>query len=165
MNVHGFCARACAIAVLVAMAGCRQDPVSKALRFAESGDKYMVAHRWKEAIVEYGNAIKAQPDDADIHYKKAWACQEAGDLPSAYRAFARAADLNPSNVDAHLRAGGLLLAAGEFDAARLRAEEALRADGQNVAAHLLLGNALGALNAPSQAIQQIEEALRIAPTS
>ncbi len=155
--------RCVALLTFVAVSGCRSDPVATSRRFSERADRYMTAHRWKEAIVEYGNAIKAQPNNADVYYKRAWAYGEVGDLPSAYQAYARAADLSPSNVDAHLRAARLLLEAGEFDAARLRAARALEVDPKNADAHLLIGNALAGLNELSHAIPQIEEAIRIAP--
>jgi putative PEP-CTERM system TPR-repeat lipoprotein len=153
------------VAALLVAGACRHDPVADARRFTKNADAYMAAKRWKEAVIEYGNAIKAQPEDADAYYKRAQAYAAIGDPKGAYTAYARAADLNPANVDAQLKAGTLLLAAGQYEAARSRAELALAADDKSAAAHILLGNALAGLNSPARALEQIEEAIRLDPDS
>jgi tetratricopeptide (TPR) repeat protein len=144
---------------------CNRDPAARARELERKADGYAARQQWKEAIIEYSNAIKAAPNAAGLHDKRARAYSASGDARAAYAGYARAADLDPSNVDAQLRAGDLLLAANDFEGARARAERALAVDRRNVAAHVLLGNALIGSNEPSQALKQIEEALKLDPSS
>jgi Tfp pilus assembly protein PilF len=84
------------------------------------GDGYVSRGQFKEAVLEYGNAIKARKDWAEAYYSRARAYTSLDDPVHAYEAYARAADLDPANVDAQLQAGALLVAAGVYKAARLR---------------------------------------------
>jgi hypothetical protein len=46
------------------VSGCRQDPVAKAAEFVASADRYVQNRQYKEAILEYRNALEHQPDSA-----------------------------------------------------------------------------------------------------
>jgi tetratricopeptide (TPR) repeat protein len=146
------------------LSACSEDPQQASQKFAARADGYVARQQYKEASIEYRNALKAVPNDAATRYKLGRAYQESGDLVNAYAEFARAADLDPSNVDAQMRAGTLLLAAREFDAARTRAELALKADPSHVPAHILLGNANAGLNESAAALRQIEQAISLDPS-
>ena len=123
----------------------------------------MAQQKFREATIEYRNALQAQPQRAEAHYKLAQAYRLSGDLPKAYTDYAQAGDLDPSNVDAHVQAGTLLLHAGQFDDARRRAERALEADPKSVRALILLGNANAGLHETGRALQQVEQAIAIDP--
>ena len=119
--------------------GCSPDPAKAARRYIASGDAYVAKHQYREAVIEYKNAVKQQPQLAEAHYKLAQAYTASREPVKAYGSFARAADLQPTNVDAQIEAGSILLAAGEFDMARTRAELALTVQPQNPTALILLG--------------------------
>ena len=153
----------CVVAAMVVIAACSSDPKIQAERFVAAGDSYVGQHKYKEAILEYRNAITAQPSRADVHYKLARAYMETGDAVKAYGSFSQAADLDPSNVDAQLQSGELLLMAGQYDEARARAELALKADAKSARAHILFGNALSGLNDTTRAIKQMEQAITLDP--
>jgi putative PEP-CTERM system TPR-repeat lipoprotein len=146
------------------VAGCSDDPATKARQFVASGDEYSARKNRDEAIIQYRNAIKVQPQWAEPHYKLAQAYEAGADYVNAYAEYARTADLEPSNLDAQIKAGTLLLVAGEFDAARTRAELALKADPTHAPAHILLGNAHAGLNELSSALRQIEQAISLEPS-
>ena len=152
------------VIVALAAAGCARDPMTKAQRYVASGDDYAKKNQRDEAIIQYRNAIKAQPEWSEPHYKLAQTYEAAGDHVNAYGQYARAADLDPSNVDAQMRAGTLLLVSGEFADARTRAERALKADPKSAAAHILLGNAHAGLAEPALALRQIEQAINLEPS-
>jgi tetratricopeptide (TPR) repeat protein len=154
-----------ALCAAVTVAACSADPQEVSRKYVASGDGYVERGQFKEAIIEYRNALKATPDAADIRYKLGRAYEESGDPVNAYTELSRAADLNPTNVDAQVRTGTLLLVAREFDAARTRAELALKADPNLVAGHILLGNAMAGLNETAPALRQIEQAISLDPLS
>jgi len=152
------------LALVVVAQGCSRDPTARSREFEKKADAYAARLQWKEALIEYSNAIKATPD-AGLYAKRARAYLAIGDVRSAYAAYGRAADLEPSNVELQLEAGRLLLAANDFEGARVRAERALAINRTSAAAHVLLGNALIGSNEASQALKQIEEALKLDPSS
>jgi tetratricopeptide (TPR) repeat protein len=147
-----------------AASACSRDPHKRAEKYVNRADSYVARRQYKEAIIEYRNALKATPDAAAVRYKLGRAYQDSGDPVQAYAAFARAADLDPSNVDAQMRAGTLLLVAREFEAARTRAELVLKANPNHAPAHILLGNALAGLNETAPALRQIEQAISLDPS-
>jgi tetratricopeptide (TPR) repeat protein len=147
-----------------AAAACSKSPEELVKQYEASGDAYVARRQFKEAVIEYRNALKASPARADIHHKLGRAYEESGDPVSAYAEFARAADIDPSNLDAQMRAGTLLLVAREFEAARMRAELAIKADPSHVPAHILLGNTLAGLNETAGALRQIEQAIDLDPS-
>jgi tetratricopeptide (TPR) repeat protein len=153
------------MALALVPAACNRDPSAKAASHAKRGDAYVQKRQLPEAIIEYGNALKATPNDPAVRYKLARAYDGSGDVAKAYKEYARAADLDPSNLDAQLRAGNLLLAAGQFELARTRAELALKADPKHVPALILLGNASAGLKDIVSALKQIEQAIELDPTS
>src|SRR5581483_11479694 len=119
------------LALVVAVQGCTRDPAARARHFEQKADAYAARRQWKEAQIEYSNAIKAAPNTGSLYLKRARAYRSAGDLRSAYAAYGRAAELEPSNVQVQLEAGTLLLGASDFEAARARAERVLAADPSN----------------------------------
>ena len=90
----------CLVIAATAIAGCNRDPKVKAQKYAAAGDSYVAQKKYKEAILEYRNALAAQPTRADLHYKLAKAYMETGDPVKAYGSYSQAADLDPSNLQA-----------------------------------------------------------------
>ncbi|MGH9142881.1 MAG: tetratricopeptide repeat protein [Vicinamibacterales bacterium] len=154
------------VAPMIALtAACAGDPVASAHRHGDKGDLYAAQQRFKEAVIEYSNAIQLQPEWAAAHYKRARAYMSLGDPVHAYQSFARVADLEPSNIDAQLQAAALLISGGEFEAAQLRATIALQHDPDDVRAHIVLGNALAGLKDLRRAIAQMEQAIALDPSN
>ena len=156
---------AMAVTAFIAAAACDTDPQAKATKHALRADAYAAKKQYAEAIIEYGNALKATPQDAVVRHKLARVHDASGDPVKAYREYAHAADLDPSNLDAQMRAGSILLAAGEFERARTRAELVLKVDPRHVPALILLGNASAGLRDMAAALRQIEQAVALDPNS
>jgi tetratricopeptide (TPR) repeat protein len=158
-------AAAVAIACAFPLAGCHRDPNQQAARHTARADAYLARHQLPEAIIEYGNALKATPEATAVHYKLARVYESSGDIAKAYQEYARTADLDPSNLDAQMRAGNILLGAGEFQLARTRAELALKAHPNHVPALILLGNASAGLKDTVSALRQVQQAIDLDPSS
>src|SRR5512133_2330474 len=80
-------------------------------QYFASGNRYLQNKQYKEAIVEYRNAVQKDPNHGQARLRLAEACAATGDVRNAYRESVRAADLLPASVEAQLRAGTFLLAA------------------------------------------------------
>jgi putative PEP-CTERM system TPR-repeat lipoprotein len=150
-----------AILSLAVVAGCSKN----AQQYYASGDKYFAQQKYKEAVVEYRNAILKDPKFGDAHFKLAEAYVRVGDAGGAVREYVYAADLLPGKLEAQLKAGSFLLLASRYDDAKVRAERALKIDPKNLEAQLLLGNATFGLKDLEAAVHQIEEAIQLDPKS
>lgn len=159
--------RALTIAALViaVTTACSVDQDTKKRQFVAAGDSFASQKEFKEALVEYRNAVQIDPMFGEARLKLAGAYEQVGDGASALNEYVRAADLLPNDVALQLKAGAYLIASRRVDDALARADAALKLQPDNVEAHILRGNALGGLNNFDQAIKEIEEALRLDPAS
>jgi tetratricopeptide (TPR) repeat protein len=72
---------------------------------------YFEKQEFKKAIIEYKNAIQAEPKFALGHYQLALAYLKTGEQREAFAEFSRTVDLNPENLDAQLKLGQFYLLA------------------------------------------------------
>lgn len=149
--------------VLVAAAGCLRDRDTAKREYVRSGDKHFADKKYREAIVEYRNAVEQDERLGEARYKLARAYAMAEDRANAEREFVRAADLMPENAAAQLDAAKALILAGQFEDAKTRAEAVLKKDPKNVDAHILRGNATAGLRDLEGAVSALEEAIELAP--
>ena len=147
------------------LAACSTDPAAATRRYIESGDRYAQQGKYKEAAIEYRNAIKRTPQSVDAHTKLAEVAARANDTATAVGEVLRLAELKPADVAAQVRAGSIYLLAGRYDDARRSAESALRVDAADPGAHILLGQALAALHDPQKSEASFREGVRVAPQS
>jgi tetratricopeptide (TPR) repeat protein len=151
------------LTLLVAAAGCSRDPDIAKREYVRSGDRYVEQQKFREAIVEYRNAVQQDPRFGEARLKLADAYLQVGEVGNAYREYVRAADLLPEDFEAQLKAGELLLLGEQYEDAQARAERALVIAPGDVKALIVRANALAGLNNVDEAIADIEEAIRSAP--
>jgi putative PEP-CTERM system TPR-repeat lipoprotein len=155
--------RTLALALLIAAAGAAcSKPASY---FYESGNTYLTAKQYPEAIVQYRSAIAKDPQYGQAHAKLAEAYGASGDALNSTREYVRAADLMPKDIGVQLKAARGLLMAGQFEDARTRAQRILEVEPKNVEAQILRGNALAGLKDFDGAVADVTEALKTAPDS
>jgi Tfp pilus assembly protein PilF len=65
---------------------CKGDPQAKRAVHMQKGEVYVAQEKYKEAGIEFGNAIKADPKDAQAYYKLAlvFLKQVEAQLPNAF---------------------------------------------------------------------------------
>jgi tetratricopeptide (TPR) repeat protein len=79
----------------VALVSCNRDPNVAKKRYLESGNKYFEKGRYKEASIQYRNAIKIDPKYGEAHYRLALTAlkqQPTPDYVGAVRALRRAVE-------------------------------------------------------------------------
>ena len=150
-------------AILLLTAGCSKDPEVAKREYVRSGDAYVAKKQYKEAVVEYRNAVQRDPRFGEARAKLADAYFQTGEVENAFREYIRAADLLPNDVTAQLKAGEMLLVGKRYEDAKARAEAALTRAPQNVDAQILKANALAGLNNVDDAVKEVEDAIRRAP--
>ena len=96
---------------------CSSTPAELTARHAKQGDGYVQKEKYKEAVIEYKNAVKAGPNDASLRFKLAKAAWEARDFPTAFQELRKAVELDPGNYEAQTKLGEFYVAAGKTEEA------------------------------------------------
>ena len=110
------------LAAATLFAGCSRNPEVRKKKFLDSGNAYFDKGQYREANIEYQNAIQVDPKFADAHYRLAQSLMKQGDFSHAYQELVRAVEFDPSNWKAQLDLGNLLLAGRQFQQAHDRAQ-------------------------------------------
>ena len=91
--------------------GCSRDPNIRKQKFLESGDRYFDKGKYREAAIQYANALQVDSRFAQAHYKLGETYLKLGDGSRAVQELSRAVDLAPDNYDAHIDLANLWVAA------------------------------------------------------
>lgn len=155
------------VAVALACAGaaaCSEDQGVRKRNYLESGNRYFEGGRYREAVVEYRNALEVDSSFGPAHARLAETYERLGNSADAFVEYVRAADTLPDDLLIQLKAGNYLLAARRIEEALAKADAVIAREPGNVDAHILRGNALGGLDDFDNALKSIEEAIRIDPS-
>src|SRR6185312_2332462 len=85
------------------LAACRTSPEAKEGKYIERGRALLAKKDYSRAILEFRNAAKEMPKDAEPYYQIGLASMAAGDGPGAIQAFHKATELNPKHSGAQLK--------------------------------------------------------------
>lgn len=128
------------------------------------GDIYGQEKDMKTAIGYYGQALEANPDNAEVLNNYAWALVEAGqDLEHAESMAARAVKLNPSNANALDTYAWIFYRRGKYSLARIYQSKAIEVAGDEPTAVLYdhLGDIYEALGSTDEALHSWAQALQL----
>jgi tetratricopeptide (TPR) repeat protein len=102
--------------ILLGLTSCSRDPNVVKKRYLESGNKYFENGRYKEASIQYRNALKRDPKYGPAHYKLALVALQTKDISGAANSLIRAIELvppdQPDHWDAVVRLADLYMAGG-----------------------------------------------------
>src|SRR5687767_105520 len=76
------------------------SPEVKRDRALKKAKEYLAEAKVNEAVIEYKNALRADPSSAEAHYEFGMALLKQGDGRAGYRELVRAADLKPDFIKA-----------------------------------------------------------------
>src|ERR1700680_4226065 len=105
--------------------GCSRDPNARKQKYFESGTQYFQAQKYREAAIEFQNAIQLDPRFLRAHYQLAQSYLRQSLWNGAYQELLRITDLDPHNTDALSDLAKLLLAGQKFQDAHDRASAVL----------------------------------------
>ncbi len=137
------------LAVLIGLASCSRDPNVVKKRYLESGNRYYEKGRYKEASIQYRNALKRDPKYGTAHYKLALVSLKAGDIGGAAASLRRAVELvpadQPDHWDAVVKLSEIYLAVARgdrlyMDEVEKFTKELLKRDSNSYDAHRLIGD-------------------------
>jgi len=145
------------------LAGCHRDPNLRKHKYLESGDRYSAEGKYKEAAIQYLNALKVDKSFPEAHYALAEAYMHLGQFPAAYAELVRTVELQPANYKARIELGNLLLAGGKIDDAQKQADAVMAAQPNNADVHAMLSAIAVRRRNRDQALMEINRALELEP--
>jgi tetratricopeptide (TPR) repeat protein len=145
------------------LAGCHTDPNVKKQKYLESGKRYSAEGKFREASIQYQNALKIDKNFADAHYELAQAYVHLNQFSQAYVELMHTVELQPTNYKARIDVGNLLLAGGRTDAAQAQANAVLAAQPNNPDVHAMLAAIAVRQGHKDQAMAEIQRALELEP--
>jgi len=108
---------ACWLVAAVFFGSCDRSPEAKLAKHVKRGDAYVKEEKFREAAIEYRNAVKAVPKDAAAHWKLAKASLEAKDIRTGFAELQKTVELDPNNFEALGKLGEIYVMAGKKDEA------------------------------------------------
>ncbi len=138
--------------IALVLAGCSRSPEAKKARYLERGDRYFKQEQYREAIIEYRNALRIDQKAPRAARQIGLAHYQLGQLGLAFRFLLAAQELEPDNTEVRLKLAGIYLAGGRPDDASTQVDEILKREPNNLDA---LAISAGAANTP----QEIDGAL------
>lgn len=145
------------------LAGCKGDPRVRKQKYFESGNRFSAAGSYKEASIQYLNALKVDEDFSDAHFQLAHAYEHLGQFNAAISELARTVNLQPDNYAARIELGNLQLAGGRSEEAEEQATAVLLVQLNNSSAHALLSAVAARRGQKDRALDEIRRALQLEP--
>ena len=132
--------------------------------FANLGATYRRMHRYTDAQKMYDEALRQNPDNAEVHVGLGLVYVELGQTDAAREAYEKAIALRSDLEEAHVNLGALAMQEGKFDEAIGHYRNALDANPYFFHASYNLGVALQEQGKIEDAIAAYERAIRLLPT-
>ncbi len=155
-----------AIPLLMAV-GCSND-ADRLARHQQAGDQFMANQQYREAVIEYRNAVQLAPESAAHHYQLGQALLNLGtqsDLHNAFTEFSKAVQSDPEHLEAQLKLGLMYLVSGEAETALEKARFILTRQPDNSEAQMLGAQALSTLGEHEKARKEFMAVLKREPDS
>ena len=93
----------------VMFTGCSRDPNVRKQKYLDSGERYSAEGKYREASIQYLNAIQIDSRFAQAHYDLSQAYLKMGDTSRAFQELTRTVELTPDNYRAHTDLANLLV--------------------------------------------------------
>ena len=165
---------AAAVCVLAALlTGCSRDPNVRKQKYLESGQRYFDKGQYREAEIQFENAIQVDSRFADAHYKLALAAMKLQQWPTAYQELSTTVqiiqpDTNDPNAlkllyAAHLDLANLLILGRQFNDAKEHLDllEKKRPDADF---YIARANYYAGTNDTKDALEDLKQALKLDPS-
>jgi len=124
---------------------------------------YLQSGRASEAVVEFRESLKLNPDSAPTHYNLGIALSIQRQYDGALAEFQEAVRLDPDHAEAHNNLGAILHFFGKVDQAAAEYQRAVTIRPDNLEARNNLGRVLSQSGKLAEAVEQFNLALAINP--
>ncbi len=151
------------IVAVLFFSSCDRSPEAKLARHIKRGDEYAKTEKFKEAVIEYKNAVKAVPGDVGAHWKLAKVSMETRDIRTAYVELLKTVELDPNNFEALGKLGEIYLTAGKKEEAAQIANRFLKSRPNDPQGHILLSGLAVRAGKLDEGIDRMKKAASLDP--
>jgi tetratricopeptide (TPR) repeat protein len=153
-----------AVCVLAALlTGCSHDPNVQKQKYLESGQRYFDKGQYREAEIQFQNAIQVDSRFADAHYKLALAAMKLQQWPAAYQELTTTVQIQPEHYAAHLDMANLLISSGHFNEAKEQLDLLTQKQPDDPDVYTARANYYAATNNTTAALADMQTALKLDP--
>jgi tetratricopeptide (TPR) repeat protein len=94
--------------VVLSVTGCKRDPDARAAEYIQKGKAALAAKDYSRAILQFKNAVRVRPKNAEAYYQLGLAFLANGDLGSGAMAIKKATELDPKHAGAQVKMAEML---------------------------------------------------------
>jgi tetratricopeptide (TPR) repeat protein len=141
------------------------DAAQRTRIYALRGRASLILFDFGEAVQDFTEVLKVEPDNLPILAGRAEALNEHGSHANAAKDWAHIVALKPADLAARLKLGKSHYMAGAADKAAAAYEDAVKLDEKNPEAHIGLAKAYEMLKQPEKADASFAAALKINPAN
>lgn len=152
------------VLLLLVISSCSLDPNARKEKYFRSGQHYFAEGKYREAAIEFGNAIKIDPKYAEAHQELAETYLHLKQGEGAGQEFIRTLDLQPENYQARIELTNLLILAHAFQDAHDQIDLLLQKRPNDPDVHLAISNLLEAQEDVPGSISEVQKAIALAPS-
>jgi len=153
------------VCVLAALfTGCSHDPNVRKQKYLESGQRYFDKGQYREAEIQFENAIQVDSRFADAHYKLALAAMKLQQWPAAYQELLTTVQIQPDQYAAHLDMANLLILNHQFNDAKDHLDLLAQKQPDNPDVYIARANYYAATNNTTAALADMQKALQLDPS-
>jgi len=145
------------------LSACSRDPNVRKQKYFESGQQYFQQGKYREAAIEFFNAIQIDQGFGEAHYRLAQSYLKLQQWSPAYQELSRTVELQPDNYQARDDLAKLLIAARNFEGAHEQTEILLQKRPNDAQTHVAVSSLLAAQGNFAGAVQEMEKAITLAP--
>jgi tetratricopeptide (TPR) repeat protein len=158
--------RVCLLGFLIAalFTGCSRDPNVRKQKYLESGNRYRDQGKFREAAIQYSNAIQLDPNFIEAHYQLAEAYLKTQDYNRAFQELSRTVDLAPNAYyPARVDLANLLISARDSKQAKTHLDILRDQQPNNPTTYEAWANYYNSQDNLAAAIQEMQKAINADP--
>jgi Tfp pilus assembly protein PilF len=148
------------VIAFISQTGCSRDPKVRRQKYLESGQRYYDQGKYREALIQFGNAVQADPRWPESHYRLGLAHLSLQAWQSAFNEFNRAVSLDENYLPARVSLGNLLFASGNVVGAEEQVDLVLNKEASNAEALALKADIDQKQGKGKEALVEMETALQ-----
>ena len=160
---HFVVAALCVLAALLAT-GCSRDPNVRKQKYVESGQRYFDKGQYREAAIQFQNAVQVDERFADAHYKLALTAMKLQQWPIAYQELSKTVEIQPDEYAAHLDLANLLILGRQYSDAKEHLDLLVQKQPDNPDVYVSQANYYAAIGNFSAALADMQKALQLDPS-
>src|SRR5271157_1257514 len=142
---------------------CSRDPNVRKQKYFQSGQRYFEKGKYREAAIEFVNAIKIDPGYAEAHHQLAETYLRLQKGQGAYQELARTVELQPENYQARIELANLMILGHDFPQAQEQTDLLLEKRPNDPVVHSLVSSLLAGQGNLSGAIEEMQKAVALDP--